>query len=54
MKKFTLLSVAAAIVVSAFAAASFAQEDGFVSIFNGKDLTGWAGDPNLWSATARI
>ncbi|MBQ2555924.1 MAG: DUF1080 domain-containing protein [Thermoguttaceae bacterium] len=49
MKKFTLLSVAAAIVVTAFAAASFAQEDGFVSIFNGKDLTGWAGDPNLWS-----
>jgi len=24
-------------------------EDGFVSIFNGKDLTGWDGDPRLWS-----
>ena len=24
--------------------------DGFVSIFNGKDLTGWDGDPTLWSA----
>ena len=26
-----------------------ANEEGFVSIFNGKDLTGWDGDPNLWS-----
>jgi hypothetical protein len=25
-------------------------DDGFVSIFNGKDMTGWEGDPNLWSA----
>ena len=24
-------------------------EDGFVSIFNGQDLTGWEGDPRLWS-----
>jgi len=24
-------------------------EDGFVSIFNGKDLTGWDGDQRLWS-----
>ncbi len=24
-------------------------EPGFVSIFNGKDLTGWDGDPRLWS-----
>jgi len=24
-------------------------DDGFVSIFNGKDLTGWEGDPALWS-----
>ena len=23
--------------------------DGFVSLFNGKDLTGWDGDPRLWS-----
>lgn len=27
----------------------FAQDDGFVSIFNGKDLTGWSGDPRLWT-----
>ncbi len=26
-----------------------ADEEGFVSIFNGKDLTGWDGDPRLWS-----
>ncbi len=32
----------------AFAASAFAQ-DGFVSLFNGKDLDGWDGDPRLWS-----
>ena len=26
-----------------------AAEDGFKSIFNGKDLTGWNGNPKLWS-----
>lgn len=26
-----------------------AEEEGFESIFNGKDLTGWDGDPRLWS-----
>ena len=25
------------------------DEEGFVAIFNGKDLTGWDGDPRLWS-----
>ena len=25
-----------------------AQEKGFVSLFNGKDLSGWEGDPFLW------
>jgi uncharacterized protein (TIGR03067 family) len=25
------------------------SEKGFTSIFNGKDLTGWTGDPRLWS-----
>lgn len=28
-------------------AASFAQ-DGFTALFNGKDLSGWDGDPKLW------
>jgi len=36
------------------AACSFAQEretgqDGFVTIFNGKDLTDWLGNPAIWS-----
>ena len=26
-----------------------AESDGFVSLFNGKDLTGWDGDPRFWS-----
>jgi hypothetical protein len=26
-----------------------ASHEGFVPIFNGKDLTGWDGDPRLWS-----
>ncbi len=26
-----------------------AQDDGLKTIFNGKDLTGWSGDPRLWS-----
>lgn len=34
---------------AAKAEAKAADEEGFVAIFNGKDLTGWAGDPNFWS-----
>src|SRR5215813_15341325 len=40
MKKLLLLG--------AFAAAAFAA-DGFVPLFNGKNLDGWDGDPALWS-----
>lgn len=40
MKKLLLL---AAIAVGAFAA------DGFVPLFNGRNLDGWDGDPRLWS-----
>jgi Domain of Unknown Function (DUF1080) len=25
------------------------HEEGFTSLFNGKDLTGWVGDPTIWS-----
>lgn len=28
---------------------AFAAEEGFQSLFNGKDLSGWDGDANLWS-----
>jgi 3-keto-disaccharide hydrolase len=41
MRPFVLL------VLVSFASTSFA-EDGFTSLFNGKDLTGWDGDPKLW------
>lgn len=27
----------------------WAADDGFVDLFNGKDLTGWTGNPDLWS-----
>jgi hypothetical protein len=30
-------------------AAPHADEDGFVAIFNGKDLVGWTGQPNHWT-----
>lgn len=44
------LLVAVAIVASAWAAAQHGGpgEDGFVSMFNGKDLTGWEGKPGGW------
>tara|TARA_R110002096_G_scaffold42893_30_gene115421 strand:+ start:1252 stop:2040 length:789 start_codon:yes stop_codon:yes gene_type:complete len=31
-----------------FASSAF-SEDGFTPLFNGKDLTGWDGDPKLWN-----
>ena len=40
-------SFAALILLSCFAAAGHAQE--FQSLFNGKDLSGWAGKPEFWS-----
>jgi hypothetical protein len=36
------------LLVAGFAAAAFAA-DGFVPLFNGKNLDGWDGDPRLWS-----
>ncbi|MFM8903815.1 MAG: DUF1080 domain-containing protein [Verrucomicrobiota bacterium] len=38
----------ASLLLSLFAASLPAQE-GFRSLFNGKDLTGWDGNPELWS-----
>lgn len=40
-------------VTSAGAAKSKA-DDGFVSMFNGKDLTGWEGDSSWWKVQAGI
>ena len=50
MKKFTMIAIVVAAAMVAFVSSARAQEDdGFVSIFNGKDLTGWVGNPDLWS-----
>jgi putative heme-binding domain-containing protein len=32
-----------------FLSTSLVADDGFISLFNGKDLSGWAGDKELWS-----
>jgi hypothetical protein len=40
-----------AAAAAAAAAAAFKDSEGFVSIFNGKDLTGWDGEDNVWSVT---
>lgn len=54
-KPSRLAGLASFIVLCAFylcAATAIGQskgEDGFVSLFNGKDLSGWKGDPRLWS-----
>ncbi len=37
------------LVMVAGGVTSFAADEGFQSLFNGKDLTGWAGRPNHWS-----
>jgi len=49
MKRSSVWTLVAAATIFASSLAAFAQEDGFQSIFNGKDLTGWSGDPNLWT-----
>ena len=43
------LCVLCGLVTLAGLVTSFAAEDGFKSLFNGRDLTGWAGRPNHWS-----
>src|SRR6266487_3271446 len=47
MKK-TLIAVVAACALSQ-TMPTFAVEEGFKSIFNGKDLAGWSGRPQHWS-----
>ena len=36
-------------VLAAAALAGDLSQEGFTPLFNGKDLTGWEGDPDLWS-----
>lgn len=47
MKKW--YSYVLTLTIVALGAASTQAEDGYKSIFNGKDLTGWKGDPELWT-----
>ena len=53
MRCFTLVALASLFTVSTLAAdkpqTAPAEEGGYVEAFNGKDLTGWDGDPRLWS-----
>jgi hypothetical protein len=46
MKTFCISIVAGALLALNGMAA---QEEGFLSLFNGKDLSGWDGDPKFWS-----
>jgi hypothetical protein len=39
----------ACLLISVSLASLAGAEEGFVSLFNGKDLFGWDGDPRLWS-----
>jgi hypothetical protein len=43
--KRTVVALAVVLIIGV----TYAQEEGFVSIFNGKDLAGWRGDKNFWS-----
>lgn len=43
------LLVLTAVLAVAASTLSAADEPGFKSLFNGKDLTGWQGNPKLWS-----
>lgn len=43
IKKLTLT------VCFVFIASQLAAQDGYKSMFNGKDLSGWKGNPDLWS-----
>jgi hypothetical protein len=47
----SMLALTAALSLAASTSTTLAQdlEPGFKSLFNGKDLTGWAGRPNHWS-----
>ena len=56
--KVCLLAATIAVVSSACLARTHKPgpdaDKGFVSLFNGKDLTGWDGDPRLWSVKGGV
>ena len=43
-----IVAACVALALSGAALAGAAGEEGFVPLFNGKDLTGWQGDAKLW------
>ncbi len=50
MKRNAVFTMLVAFVLCASTVAAFGQEkEGYTKIFNGKDLTGWKGNPKLWS-----
>ena len=48
-RQFAPLAVSTAWALLVTTALAAQPEEGFKSIFNGKDLTGWDGNPKLWS-----
>jgi hypothetical protein len=46
---FSPLAAGAALLIAASLSAAEKVEPGFKSLFNGQDLTGWQGNPELWS-----
>lgn len=48
-RRLLTLALALALVAAPFcASASAAEDDGFKPLFNGKDFSGWSGDPQFW------
>ena len=45
---FVALGVAACIASFGYAEELKPDQDGFLPLFNGKDLTGWEGNPDIW------
>ena len=48
MNRLTVLAIGVFMAALAGDAPSQPPPEGFVSIFNGRDLTGWAGSPTYW------
>src|SRR5437879_8951678 len=49
IKSFVTVTLGAALFLQAAVGFSADSEKGFKSIFNGKNLSGWDGSPDLWS-----
>jgi len=49
MFRLTLLSLTCFVLAAQIVPQRASAQKGFESIFNGKDLTGWVGDSDLWS-----